>query len=212
MFAALACITHITCHSHHISSHIRRSPMSSCLMLPLLPLRNHSHHHSCTGQAFELQEMGPEGTGSLEVGDASGEVFWMKYPAPFLEWYYFTYPEAHPTPANASVDSPIQAEANTTEETTTELPLVSPEDRATKAVAFSCYELTSNKLITQGPNRGKKEKVHVCKVIKEGGETCGASKTIRHKGNSHPSSNLIGHIRSHANNGCPAARMRKMRS
>ena len=28
-----------------------------------------------TGQAFELQEMGPEGTGSLEVGFASGEVF-----------------------------------------------------------------------------------------------------------------------------------------
>ena len=28
-------------------------------------------------KAFQLQEMGESGTGSLENGDASGEVFWM---------------------------------------------------------------------------------------------------------------------------------------
>lgn len=30
-------------------------------------------------EAWELQEMGPSGTGSLELGDSSGEVFWMQH-------------------------------------------------------------------------------------------------------------------------------------
>jgi hypothetical protein len=30
-----------------------------------------------TSEAFELQEMGEAGTGSLERGDASGEIFWV---------------------------------------------------------------------------------------------------------------------------------------
>ena len=34
------------------------------------------------GAAFELQEMGEDGQGSLEQGVASGEVFWMSYPEP----------------------------------------------------------------------------------------------------------------------------------
>ena len=37
-------------------------------------------------QAIELQEMGPKGRGSLEVGDASGEIFNMIYPEPFLTY------------------------------------------------------------------------------------------------------------------------------
>jgi hypothetical protein len=31
-------------------------------------------------QCFQLQEMGPNGTGSLENGDASEEIWWMAYP------------------------------------------------------------------------------------------------------------------------------------
>eukprot|EP00966_Prymnesium_polylepis_P058617 1357552-Prymnesium_polylepis.1 len=47
-------------------------------------------------------EMGPNGTGSLEHGDASGELFWMDYPLPFLPFYYNTFPEENqsaPKPA-----------------------------------------------------------------------------------------------------------------
>ena len=33
--------------------------------------------------AFQLQEMGVTGTGSLEPGDSSGELFWMTYPMPY---------------------------------------------------------------------------------------------------------------------------------
>jgi hypothetical protein len=34
--------------------------------------------------AFEVQEMGEKGDGSLELGVASGEIFWVKYPVPAL--------------------------------------------------------------------------------------------------------------------------------
>ena len=37
----------------------------------------HVFHGGAKGAAFEMQEMGQTGTGSLEAGDASGEVFHM---------------------------------------------------------------------------------------------------------------------------------------
>ena len=49
-------------------------------------VREHSALHKfidgTMSEAFELQEMGAAGTGSLEHGDASGEIFWMVYPFP----------------------------------------------------------------------------------------------------------------------------------
>ena len=58
-------------------------------------IREYSAMQNVPGQqaptpAFQLQEMGPSGTGSLEQGDASGEIFWLSYPEPFLECYYAT--------------------------------------------------------------------------------------------------------------------------
>ena len=52
-----------------------------------------------------MMEMGPEGTGSLEHGDASGEIFWMKAPQPFLTYYYATFPEK--MPGMAPVPKPV---------------------------------------------------------------------------------------------------------
>ena len=46
--------------------------------------------------AFECQEMGEEGTGSLELGVASGEVFWVSYPQPFLKYFYDANPNKLP--------------------------------------------------------------------------------------------------------------------
>ena len=57
-------------------------------------------------QAFKVQEMGETGTGSLEKGDASGEVFWISYPYPYLDLYFKTFPlelpPDHPDHPNAS--------------------------------------------------------------------------------------------------------------
>ena len=49
-------------------------------------VRDHSALHKFinghTSEAFEVQEMGAAGTGSLERGDASGDIFWIAYPFP----------------------------------------------------------------------------------------------------------------------------------
>ena len=51
-------------------------------------VRDHSALHKFINgpmsEAFEVQEMGAMGTGSLEHGDASGEIFWIAYPFPVM--------------------------------------------------------------------------------------------------------------------------------
>ena len=44
-------------------------------------------------QAFQLQEMVTDGTGSLERSDLESTKFWCGYPTPFLDYYYKTFPE-----------------------------------------------------------------------------------------------------------------------
>ena len=52
---------------------------------------------------FQVQEMGESGEGSLEPGVASGDVFWVVYPNPFLKFYYNAYPDKLP---NGHPDKP----------------------------------------------------------------------------------------------------------
>jgi hypothetical protein len=66
-------------------------------------LHNFSPTHKAA--AFEMQEMGPQGTGSLEHGDASGEIFYIEYPFPFLEYYYATFPDRLPQENEAAKES-----------------------------------------------------------------------------------------------------------
>ena len=51
--------------------------------------------------AVSLQEMGVDGTGSTELGDASGEIFWMQYVPTFLAYYYDTFPGELPKPKDS---------------------------------------------------------------------------------------------------------------
>jgi hypothetical protein len=41
------------------------------------------------------------GEGSLEPGDASGEIFWMQYPDPFLKHFFESFPDLMPKPKDA---------------------------------------------------------------------------------------------------------------
>ena len=45
---------------------------------------------------FQVQEMGESGEGSLEPGVASGDVFWVMYPNPFLKYFYKANPDKLP--------------------------------------------------------------------------------------------------------------------
>ena len=44
------------------------------------------------GRAFQVHECGPDGKGSLELGDSSGAAFWLPY-REFLKYYYLTFPD-----------------------------------------------------------------------------------------------------------------------
>jgi hypothetical protein len=60
-------------------------------------------------QAMELQEMGVDGQGSRETGGSSADrIFFMKYPLPFLQHWYATYPppQQDTTTTGSSVVSP----------------------------------------------------------------------------------------------------------
>jgi hypothetical protein len=57
----------------------------------------------------ELQEMGVDGQGSRETGGSSADrIFFMKYPLPFLQHWYATYPppQQDTTTTGSSVVSP----------------------------------------------------------------------------------------------------------
>ena len=67
-------------------------------------------------QAMELQEMGVDGQGSRETGGSSADrIFFMKYPLPFLQHWYATYPppQQDTTTTGSSVVSPSSVGGDT---------------------------------------------------------------------------------------------------
>eukprot|EP00967_Tisochrysis_lutea_P040144 scaffold48171_cov27-Tisochrysis_lutea.AAC.1 len=66
------------------------------------------------GAYWKPQEMGITGTGSLELGDSSGEIFYMSN-ADFLKHYYYyqTFPDRMPTPAPATAPDPPDSDSPT---------------------------------------------------------------------------------------------------
>eukprot|EP00966_Prymnesium_polylepis_P063387 1470211-Prymnesium_polylepis.1 len=99
-------------------------------------------------EAFQLQEMGERGSGSLERGDSSGEVFWMHYPDPFLKLFYDTFPEELPQP-DADVQREQQAEQ---------------EAKPTRSMLYDFVTLESDRLITAGKFSGQHEWVYRCNI------------------------------------------------
>ena len=104
-------------------------------------------------QAMELQEMGVDGQGSRETGGSSADrIFFMKYPLPFLQHWYATYPppQQDTTTTGSSVVSPSSvggdtdmAGERTPGVTDSNFPHMPPR----KAVVFNYYTLVSDDLI-----------------------------------------------------------------
>ena len=101
-------------------------------------------------QAMELQEMGVDGQGSRETGGSSADrIFFMKYPLPFLQHWYATYPppQQDTTTTGSSVVSPSSvggdtdmAGERTPGVTDSNFPHISPR----KDVVFNYYSLVSS--------------------------------------------------------------------
>lgn len=162
-------------------------------------------------RAWQLQEMGPTGSGSLEEGDASGEIFWMDH-EDFVLYYYRTFPPA------AHEDEARVEDGLTNEE---ECIAVDDEDGGDREAAakgddstgepdkaapiYKFWKLESDTLIQLGKDAGLYLSKYSCKIVCEKGMQCGAPRTIRHKfGKYGINSNLHSHIGERAKQGCPS--------
>jgi hypothetical protein len=152
-------------------------------------------------QTMGLQEMDVDGQGSSETaGSAADRIFFMKYPLPFLQHWYATYPPPHQdtTTTGSSVVSPSSvggdtgmAGERTSGVTDSKFPHMPPR----KAVVFNYYTLVSDDLISSGPNSGQYTATFKCNIKDETGKVCGAERKIVHcKGKAVSTSNLIQHI------------------
>ena len=135
--------------------------------------------------AFEAQEMGESGEGSLEPGVASGDVFWVVYPNPFLKHFYKANPDllsdghpAKPTApsaalvpaagaaAGAAAAVAAGAEAGDASPSAAHTPTPSglPEVKQDAAI-FDLFSLEYDQLIVKpGLQHGKRQQKWVCKI------------------------------------------------
>eukprot|EP00966_Prymnesium_polylepis_P258025 5960184-Prymnesium_polylepis.1 len=109
--------------------------------------------------AYDMQEMGERGTGSLEHGDSSGEKFWVHTPEPFLKYYYATFPEKLAKTSDGAAGS---AAATTTEQGQSEI--VKPEKPA-RSMLYNFVELTGDKLVSAGRFTGQHEWFYRCAPV-----------------------------------------------
>ena len=159
--------------------------------------------------AVQLQEMGINGTGSSELGDASGEIFWMPYMPTFLQYYYDTFPEL--LPKSKGDETPV-AHQGAVDDATTPKDEAAPIDaskpdvhpdfphvRLCKAPVMSFFTLNKDTLVEMGPHSGQYRAQFQCIIHMACGRACGALKEITHKdGRAVSTSNLINHLRQHA--------------
>ncbi|KAK3279680.1 hypothetical protein CYMTET_12450 [Cymbomonas tetramitiformis] len=116
--------------------------------------------------------MGPTGTGSLEEGDASGEMFWMKYPSPFLEYFYDTFPlsaEDKPQPP-AALCSQTDCEKRTARHPDY------PNLAFPYAEVYKYFTDLSDDLCEMGPKSGQFSAQFVCIIPNSDGTQCGTKR------------------------------------
>ncbi|KAK3241308.1 hypothetical protein CYMTET_48913 [Cymbomonas tetramitiformis] len=140
--------------------------------------------------------MGPTGTGSLEEGDASGEIFWMKYPSPFLEYFYDTFPlspDDKPQPPAALSSHETDCEKRTARHPDY------PNLAFPYAEVYKYFTVLSDDLCEMGPKSGQFSAQFVCTIPTSDGTPCGTKRTLFHKdGKAVSTSNLVTHVRERA--------------
>jgi hypothetical protein len=151
-------------------------------------------------QAFHMQEMGVDGTGSLEKSNIESTKFWIEYPAPFLRVFYSTFPEDKETTqtndagvAGHGVDaSEQQSEAVRPADVHPDFPNV----RLGIAPVYKFWTLNSDALVEMGPKSGQFRAEFECIIEGSDGVLCGSKRSMFHP-RKRPCSttNLVKHIR-----------------
>ena len=163
--------------------------------------------------AFHMQEMGVNGTGSTEHGDASGELFYVRLQT-YLKYYYATYPDEMPKPkgeqqacsARVDLTDGQPREDLTRDDEPGDFPDVLadfPHLRLSRAPVMGYFTITADKLIEMGPKSGQYKATFECIIKGCDGCNCGAHRDVPHKkGKGVSTSNLITHLRQMAAS-CP---------
>ena len=172
-----------------------------CLVVDFIAV--HDFGGGVKGAGMHVKEMGESGTGSLEVGVASGDVFVIAYPTPFLQFFYDANPEMLPSGmrpvteggAGTTASADVDLEGGDQQEQTTK------QEKTQKPPVFDFLNPISSTLVTAGRKRGCYSNKYTC-GIDVGGRLCGASITLYANGprSSETSSNAFSHIRSAATN------------
>ena len=169
-------------------------------------------------QAFHLQEMGVDGTGSLEKSDIESTKFWVEYPLPFLRFYYATFPEEDPKHVQAAdggggvvVDGGRGGSGSDRDGAVVDVALNPdvladfPHVRLGRAPIYEFWSIKSDNLVTMGCASGSFRAEFQCLIVGQDGCECSAKRSIIHKRDKAcPTSNLITHLREKAADGCEA--------
>ena len=158
-------------------------------------------------QAFRLQEMGVDGTGSLEKSDLESTKFWCSYPMPFLRHYYETFPEEdlkHVEPAvdetgdggcDDRADGGSQGDKALKPDVLPDFPHI----RLGVAPIYEFWTLKSDTLISMGPKSGSFSAGFQCLLVGSDGLACECKRSLVHKRDrACATSNLITHLREKA--------------
>ncbi|KAL1500313.1 hypothetical protein AB1Y20_012979 [Prymnesium parvum] len=137
--------------------------------------------------AWQLQEMGVSGTGSLEEGDSSGEIFWMEN-SDFLTFYYETFPLHAPADeeraamgdevgdttgaGGAGAGSSGAGREGDTIDLDPPEPAAPSQNKEESSLIYKYWNLESDTLIQLGKDTGKYKAKYTCTIILDGGHAC----------------------------------------
>ena len=149
--------------------------------------------------AIQLQEMGEGGEGSLEHGDASGEIFWVPYPTPFLKFFYDTFPDMMPMPKGTD-DAAVQIVEGVKKEDANapkhDVHPDFPHVRLGTSEVYRCFAINSDTLVESGPRSGMFKASFECVITCQDGSACGSLVHIYHRRDRACSTtNLISHVK-----------------
>ena len=146
--------------------------------------------------AFQLKEMGESGTGSLEPGIASGDSFFLAYPAPFLQYYYDANPGELPEHMHPATEIEISGSETPAADSTD-----GKKERRTKhkddpEILKHLTQVSSTMNMT-GSKRGCYTNKYTCNIVKDDGCVCGSRVTLYKsaEGNAYQTSNAWAHLR-----------------
>ncbi len=127
-----------------------------------------------------------DGQGNTEPGGSNDDkIFFMKYPLPFLQYWYETFPlsqqETTTTGTSVVSSSSVGVRTDMTPEsssghTQSKFPHLPPS----KTDVFNHWTLVSDDLVSAGRNSGQYKAAFKCNVVDGDGKSWGADRTLLH--------------------------------